>query len=437
MCRSGSLGSWVVGCALLLACSAEQPLRSTLNSAPGPGSGAAGSGNNPGKDSSDSKSPSTPDLSTDNPDGVVPTPPPEQPMTMQKPDAGDGCEPGKFCEPKGPDGDCGSERVNTDTKTVQKPGNVLVIYDRSGSMDAAWNGTPKYQSAGNAITAALMPLKDLLTIGGVFFPSQDPNACACNVADPFHWIPGPQACCLNGIGNSCFVSDIAQADQIKFGPADAYIAALPMQYRLAMANGTPLETGVQRGAEALSGTKLDGPVAVIIITDGEPNCNTNPANVLAQVTKWKDAGIPTHVIGLPGAQAAADVLNMIAQAGGTEKYVDPADVMELEAKIRSILTSTIRAGFESCTFKLDKSTMVPEKLHLVITENGQDKDVPRDLSKMPNWGADAGWSINKEGDTVELKGRLCELAKEGSFEALRFNYGCVDFPPPDPPPGPS
>jgi hypothetical protein len=147
--------------------------------------------------------------------------------------------------------------------------------------------------------------------------------------------------------------------------------------------------------------------------------------------------IATHVIGLPGAQDAANTLNMIAQAGGTEKYVDPANVMELEAKIRSILTSTIRAGFESCTFKLDKSTMVPEKLHLVITENGKDKDVPRDLSMQPNWGAGAGWAINKDGDTVELTGRLCELAKEGHYESIRFDYGCVDFPPPDPPIGPT
>lgn len=376
-------------------------------------------------------------FSTDNPDGSIPTLPDTPPSMMPEDDAGDGCEEGTFCEPKGPDGNCGSERVNTDTKTVQKPGNVLVIFDRSGSMDADWNGTPKYQSAGNAIISALTPLQDLLTIGGVFFPSVDTNGCACNVADPFHWIPGPQACCLNGVGNSCAVSTIDQTDQIAFGAAPNYISQLPMQWRLPMANGTPLEGGITRGAEALAATKLEGPIAVIVITDGEPNCNTNVQNVLNQVTTWQGMGIATHVIGLPGAQDAAAVLNMVAAAGGTGTYVDPTNVMELETKIRSILTSTIRAGFESCTFKLDRSTMVPDKLHLVITENGSDKDVPRDLSSHPNWGAGAGWSINKEGDTVELTGRLCELAKEGAYESIRFDYGCVDLPPPDPPIGPS
>jgi len=423
----------LVGLVLLLtaACSAsgEMERPSTGRGAAGMQTAMAGGGGRMG--------PTGGRFSTDNPDGAIPTLPEAPPMSMNEEDAGDGCKEGTFCDPKGPDGNCGSERVNTDTKTVQKPGNVLVIFDRSGSMDADWNGTPKYQSAGNAIIAALTPLQDLLTIGGVFFPSVDPNSCACNVADPFHWIPGPQACCLNSVGNSCVVTTIDQADQIKFGPAANYITGLPMQWRLPMANGTPLEGGVVRGAEALAASSLDGPVAVIVITDGEPNCNTNVGNVLNQVTTWKSAGIATHVIGLPGAQDAADVLNMVAQAGGTDQYVDPANVMELETKIRSILTSTIRAGFDSCTFKLDKATMVPEKLHLVITEGGKDKDVPRDLSSQPNWGAGAGWTINPAGDTVELTGRLCELAKEGVYESIRFDYGCVDFPPPDPPIGPA
>ncbi len=426
---------WFLGLVVLFAACSSSPddgSRRPGNTGNQSGSGPVGQSGNGGK------GPSAGSLSSDNPDASFPTLPDTPPMSMDNDqDAGDGCEEGKFCEPKGPDGDCGSERLETDVKQIQKPGNVLVIFDRSGSMDADWNGTPKYQSAGNAIIAALEPLKDLLTIGGVFFPSVDPNGCACNVADPFHWIPGPGACCLNGIGNSCFVSTIDQADQIKFGLAPAYIEQLPNQWRLAMANGTPLEAGVARGAEALANTPLDGPVAVIVITDGEPNCDTNPGNVYAQVTAWKDKGIPTHVVGLPGAQDAADILNMVAQAGGTDRYVDPANAAELEAKIRSILTSTIRAGFETCTFKLDKKTEVPDKLHLVITEGGKDKDVPRDLSMVPNWGADAGWSINAAGDEVELKGRLCELAKEGAYESIRFDYGCVDFPPPDPPIGPT
>jgi hypothetical protein len=376
--------------------------------------------------------------SSDNPDGSMRPTLPERDAALSSgdEDGGDGCDAGMFCAPRGPDGNCGSERVETDVETIQKPGNALVIYDRSGSMDADWNGRPKYEAAGSAIIAALEPLKSLLTIGGVFFPSIDPSVCACNVIDPSHWIPGPGACCLNGRQNSCYVTEITEPDQFNFSAADAYIQGLPNLWRMESAGGTPLQAGIQRGAEALASTQLEGPVVVIVMTDGEPNCDTDPTTVLNQVASWRSAGIDTHVIGLPGAQEAADLLNQVAMLGGTSQYVDPSDSMELENRLRAILTSTIRAGFDSCTFNLDEKTEVPEKLHLVIREDGKDKDVPRDLSGDPNWGDDAGWTINAGGDTVELTGRLCELAKLGAYEALRFDYGCVELPPPDPPIGP-
>src|SRR4051812_3978989 len=133
----------------LLACVVACGAKATLDRAQtGPAAGRAA----PPIAGSKGSGPTGGKLSTDNPDGVIPTLPDNPavvPVTMNDEDAGT-CKEGKFCQPKGPDGDCGSERVDTDLKQVQKPGNVLVIYDRSGSMDADWNGTPKYQAAGNA-----------------------------------------------------------------------------------------------------------------------------------------------------------------------------------------------------------------------------------------------------------------------------------------------
>ncbi|MEY4582133.1 MAG: hypothetical protein RL701_6836, partial [Pseudomonadota bacterium] len=64
---------------------------------------------------------------------------------------------------------CGEAQFKTETETVLNGANVLVVFDRSGSMEADWGGAPKYQAAGNALLAALTPLKDHLTVGGVFF----------------------------------------------------------------------------------------------------------------------------------------------------------------------------------------------------------------------------------------------------------------------------
>ena len=347
----------------------------------------------------------------------------------------DGCEVGKFCKPMVPDPtNCGKLDLKTDLKTVLRPGNVMVIYDRSGSMEADWNGSPKYQAAGNALLAAITPLKDQLSMAGVFFPSagMDQVNCpmGCNVADPFHWIPGPGACCLNSVAGGCSVTAIDQPDQINFGTADTFISGLPMQWHIGAAAGTPLGAGVERAAEAISKQTFKDPLIVIVITDGEPNCQTEPQKVLDQIGTWKMASIPTYVVGLPGAQAAADVLNSMAMAGGTDSYIDPKDPQELEARLRQAISTTVRAGFESCTFNLDPKADAPEKLHLIVTQQGKESDVPRDLSKS------AHWKINQEGNQVELEGQLCDMAKDGTFEGVRFVYGCVDVPPLDPPPEP-
>lgn len=458
---------WLLGfAALIAACASEDPPRrmegvgtptgpnaaGTMGSAPG---GAAGNGG-----------PVVPG-GFGNPMGPAPmVTPMAGSMAMMDPTPiapEDDCEEGKFCEPKGPDGNCGSVRVDTDVQTVQKPGNIMVIFDRSTSMEDAWNGVPRWQAAGEAFTNAIRPLEMLLNVGAIFFPSpaaNDPNnpcPSGCNLADPFHWIPGPGACCLNLTGvQACDVNPIDAADQIAFGPAAEFLTEAPMKWRFnglqgvvggmgpmgmmapTLIGATPLGAGVARAAEALKGAQFEGPMVVVILTDGAPNCDTNQTAVIQQVTEWQAQQIATHVIGLPGSGEAAQFLTSVANAGGTMDFLDPMNAQELEAKLQSILTSTVRQGFESCVFNLDRATEVPDDLHLVIRENGMDKDVPRDLTATDaTWGPDAGWSINEEGTKIELKGRLCDLAKEGAYESIRFEYGCVPLPPPDPPQGPS
>jgi hypothetical protein len=172
------------------------------------------------------------------------------------------------------------------------------------------------------------------------------------------------------------------------------------------------------------------PLAVIVMTDGEPNCDTDPQAVVNQVSEWAGANIPTYVVGLPGAQPAADFLNQVATAGGTGQYIDPANPQELEERLRAAISTTVRAGFDSCTFKLEPAAEAPEKLHLVITQEGAESDVPR------NWSPTATWKINDEGTQVDLEGQLCDMAMDGTLEGLRFVYGCVEVPPADPPPAP-
>ena len=88
----------------------------------------------------------------------------------------------------------------------------------------------------------------------------------------------------------------------------------------------------------------------------------------------------------------------------------------------------MRYGFDSCEITLTPAAEVPDKLHLVATEGGIKMDVARDLA------ADYSWSITADGSRVTLEGRLCEDAISGRFESLRFEFGCVELPPLEPPP---
>jgi hypothetical protein len=219
---------------IISACSAANgsaPERSSVSTAAGSGSGAPVMG-------TDSGGSSVPldNHQTDNPTMLAPlgNSGGAGGATVDAGDDADGgnCKSGTFCQSNKPDStDCGHINVNTNTTVVQKPGNVLVVFDRSTSMQQDWKGTPKYQAAGNALIAALTPLKSLLTVGGLFFPSPASNmmgstACpmGCDGTNLINLLPG--GCCAKGAGPGCSVDTIDKPDEINFTTADSFIAGL-------------------------------------------------------------------------------------------------------------------------------------------------------------------------------------------------------------------
>ena len=364
-------------------------------------------------------------------------PPPTNPNLTE-----DGCLPGMFCAPKGADSDCGSITIEAEVEMIQKPGNVLLVFDTSGSMAEMWNGKMRWEHAGDAIKNALMPIAGQITVGSVFFPRSDPNAMPVCVD------PSGIACLFVPLfvnGGTCGVTPITAADQINFMPGAEFLtkfstAAATGGMTMGMANMappyapvpggfTPLKEGLMQAQAALAAGMREGITSVIVITDGDPNCQWD-ANVSRQIVMdWRTKGINTYVIGLPGTTGSGDmVLTDLAMTGGTGAYLQPTDAKALETKLREIATETVRSGFDSCEIKLNPATQVPEKLHLVVTENGMKADVKRDLAE------DYKWNISEDGSMVTLEGRLCDDATGGRFEAIKFEFGCVDVPPLKPPP---
>jgi hypothetical protein len=283
-------------------------------------------------------------------------------------------------------------------------------------MNDPWpgTGTSKLQAAQSALEAALTPLSDQLTAGAIFFPT-----FACLPVFP----PPPGGA----------VSPITAADQIDFRAGPAFLQAWNTKWTtpsLSLGIGTPLQEAFDRADVAIQGASLTGQLAVVAFTDGEPNCLADATTSMIptaletdRATSWLGNGIKTYVVGLPGA-GGVQVLDQIAQAGGTMTYILPDDPATLEAKLRSIIEETVKAGFESCSINLTPAADVPDELLMIVEEDGVTgvQQVPRDR----------GWTLSSDGAQVEIMGALCEDAMEGRFRSITFEYACPDSEPPPP-----
>ena len=390
-------------------------------------------------------------------------PPPPPPAASTMPMAGDGaeedCEEGVFCAPSGPDQGCGKITFEAETEVTRNPGNLLLVFDRSSSMLEQWEGQPRWQAAGSAIVAALEPLAaDIAQAGVVFFPTPpgvDPQGPGAG---------GPAG--LPGLGGPGCEVDGADPSQIGFTPGDQFIGAFNMPgvgtpaaglmnllgppvvptgeetpYYPVVGGFTPLMEGLQQAQNVLANATLEGVTAVVVITDGQPNCLWDPAMANQIVSDWlMNLGISTHVIGLPGIGGAAglaglfgqagamldgtQVLNELAAAGGTGEFITPADPAALQAQLQSIISETVSMGFDNCNITLNPAAVVPDELLMIVEEPGvtDRKQVPRSF----------GWELNSAGDQVTMTGALCDEAMGGRFTSITFEYACPEAPPPEP-----
>ena len=196
---------------------------------------------------------------------------------------------------------------------------VLLVFDKSGSMAEAWGGKSRWQAGSDALLLGLDGILDELTIGGIFFPFDEPGA-----------VPG------------CGVPAIEIAPQIDFRSGRGFKEQWIAGACAAQPQGsTPLEHALQVAELAIDSGRERGMIKdrmrVVLVTDGEPTCEDSLERVIDYPRRWSEQGIETHVIGLPGSQAAADLLDEIAEKGGTDEHFAPAQLGELEEELYHLL----------------------------------------------------------------------------------------------------
>lgn len=328
----------------------------------------------------------------------------------------EGCEVGKFCKPMVPDPqNCGTLTLAQDVEVKRTPGNLLLIFDQSVSMSEPWGvtGMSKLQAAVTAISNAVASLQDQLTVGALFFPTY-----ACIPFVP----PGGAVAPMTGEG------------QIPFQPGAMFLQSWMSKWSNTglLGLGTPMQEAFDRADAALNASTLEGAVAIVAVTDGEPNCFADPVVTMtptdvetARAANWlRTRDIKTYVVGLPGA-AGVRLLNDVALNGGTMQYILPDDPAMLEAKLKEVVKETVKNTFQSCSINLTPPADVPDKLQMIVIEgqNNMKSQVPHMLTPT------AGWSITPDGTHVEIWGDLCKDAMAGRFSTITFEYHCKEIPP--------
>ena len=258
-----------------------------------------------------------------------------------------------------PPGDDGGEKIHSDAsqtcvvtkpKTTSQPPDVLIVLDRSGSMNDKIDGTActggcgansKWTQMTKALEAFAPTVETKVNWGLKLFAT--PKADSCSV------------------GSGAEVKPAASNSAAIMGAIGATSAG----------SSTPTTAAVQ-GAAAYLKTLNDGfPKFILLATDGIPTCGTtqcapgvntggsptacDDANAIAAVKSVHDTmQIPTFVVGIGTATGGGDAtLTSMAQAGGYPRAGSPSYYPVGSAAELTQAFETITGMVQSCTFTID------------------------------------------------------------------------------------
>ncbi len=293
------------------------------------------------------------------------------------------------------DANCGSA---TSTATRQ-PADVLLVLDRSGSMDYSTSTdsncsrgsttcTARWPALTSAVDSTLTSTSGTINWGLKLYSS--PNGSACTVNSGVE-VP------ISATSVSAIQSQIAA---------------------ISPSNNTPTAQAIAAATAYLSTVNDPNGKFILLATDGEPNCapggsssTTNVQGTVDAIAAAKAAGFLVYVIGIG---PSVGNLDNFAAAGGTTNYYPATSPQALTDAFASI--SKLVA---TCVFTSTKPPPAPDNVAVYLNKNLVTKD-----------DAD-GWSFGSDTQTIILKGNSCDEAMAAN-SAVQILFGCPGGPPPPP-----
>lgn len=296
---------------------------------------------------------------------------------------------------------CGHKEFNV----MRRPAEVLLLLDRSASMEEDQNGTKggmptKWSQITPALTKVIMETNVDVSWGMKVFPEGAAAAC-----DP---------------------STLTPKIDVDVAPMNAAKVTGAIGMTVDSGNGTPTGDAVKQGVAYLQTLKDDNPKYLLLDTDGEPSCPGNGNQSTARpyavdaVTAAAKAGFHTFVVGVSTSKATASgALNDMAVAG-QEARADPnplATKFYLGNTKDELVTSLkiITGVVSDCTFPLGEAPPVPENIGVRVGT----KLAPKDAMHMDGWDY-----TGPDNMTVKVYGSWCDQIKTTAANTVQMVFAC-------------
>ncbi len=285
------------------------------------------------------------------------------------------------------------------TVTPEIP-TVLIVVDQSGSMENAFGSTDRWNAVRNSLLASpgglIDELDEIIRFGLALYTS-------------------------NGGAPPCPLVAYVDPDLYNYGAINAvYSTAEPI-------GDTPTGESIETVSDFLVALGWEGPAALILATDGEPDTCANPspdteaereaarAVTIAAVERAFGLGIQTYVISVGEGSVSASHLQDIANAGLGLTPADPdapywvaGDDAALQDALRSIISETL-----SCVFELNGRLNVEEACFGTVELN--DRTLVCDDPD--------GWRALDE-THIEIMGEACDEVTSGDPFELFATFPC-------------
>ncbi len=285
----------------------------------------------------------------------------------------DNCTGGEVCV----GGSCACEGQQFQAEGV--PPNVVIVLDRSGSMDEIISGSQtKWDIAVQAVANLMASHGAQVRFGLELFATDD--NCAVNQVNV---APGP--------GTGAQINSTLAASQ-------------PFSL-------TPIGGALQNLVSYAGIHDPNRENYVLLLTDGFESCGGDPLTAV-NALRAGSPDIKTFVVGF-GSGVDTTTLSAMAQAGGTAQPTTPAYFQADNAASLGMAFDTIGAAVLSCTYTLTGS---PDEASMFVRFDGT--EILRDMTHTN------GWDYDPVTHQIVFFGMACTDLRSGTVQNLVIGSGC-------------